>query len=335
MSPRTDSQRGFTLIELLLVMSLGIVILGATLTSFTNYYRNNKTSQQLNDSAQVARNSMDLAARQLRNLANQDPSQQTTTIARALPFDLVFQTSDPSRKWVRYCLDTSNTGGAGSSASRGQLWEMETATATAPTPGMMSSCPGSVGPLAGSWVSQRMVADNVTNRIGGVDRPVFSYSCSPLAPSTCPASSADYTRITNIGAQMYIDVNPGKAPAELRVVSSIFLRNQNEAPVADFSATSGGTRTVILNASSSLDPEGRTLAYDWFLGNGTITLTPEEACAQEIKQKANGSTLIYLGQGTTYRYAVPTGVASPMNIQLVVRDPGCLYATRTKTVTIP
>ena len=335
MSPRTDNQRGFTLIELLLVMSLGIVILGATLTSFTNYYRNQKTSQDLNDSAQVARNSMDLAARQLRNLANQDPSQQTTTIARALPFDLVFQTSDPSRKWVRYCLDTSNTGGAGSSASRGQLWEMETATATAPTAGMMSSCPGSVGPLAGSWVSQRMVADDVTNRIGGVDRPVFSYGCSPLAPSTCPASSADYTRITNIGAQMYIDVNPGKAPAELRVVSSIFLRNQNEAPVADFSATSGGTRTVILNASSSVDPEGRTLAYDWFLGNGTITLTPEEACAQEIKQKANGSTLIYLGQGTTYRYAVPTGVASPMNIQLVVRDPGCLYATRTKTVTIP
>jgi prepilin-type N-terminal cleavage/methylation domain-containing protein len=338
-SPRTDNQRGFTLIELLLVMTLGIVILGATLTSFTNYYRSQKTSQQLNDTAQVARNSMDLAARQLRNLANQDPSQQTTTIARALPFDLVFQTSDPSRKWVRYCLDTANTGGAGSSASRGQLWEMETATATAPTAAMMASCPGTVATTtpapAGTWVSKRMVADFVTNRMGGVDRPVFSYSCSWLAPSTCPASSADYTRITNIGAQMYVDVNPGKSPAELRVVSSIFLRNQNEAPIADFSATAGGTRAVILNASSSLDPEGRTLAYDWFLGNGTITLTPEEACAQEIKQKANGSTLIYLGQGTTYRYAVPTGIASPMNIQLVVRDPGCLYATRTKTVTIP
>lgn len=339
MSPRTDTERGFTLIELLLVMSLAIVILGATLTSFTNFYRNNKTSQQLNDTAQVARNSMDLAARQLRNLANQDPSQQTTTIARALPFDLVFQTSDPSRKWVRYCLDTTNTGGAGSSASRGQLWEMETATATAPTATMMASCPGSVATTtpapAGTWVSKRMVADYVTNRMGGVDRAVFTYGCSPLAPSTCPASAADYTRITNIGSQMYIDVNPGKSPAELRVVSSIFLRNQNEAPIADFSSTAGGTRTVILNASASYDPEGRTLAYDWFLGNGTITLTPEEACAQEIKQKANGSTLIYLGQGTTYRYAVPTGIASPMNIQLVVRDPGCLYATRTKTVTIP
>ena len=334
MSHRTDNERGFTLIELLLVMTLGIVILGATLTSFTNYYRSNKTSQQLNDTAQVARNAMDLASRQLRNLANQDPSQQTTTIARALPFDLVFQTSDPARKWVRYCLDTSNTGGAGSTASRGQLWEMETATGAAPTAGMMGSCPGTIGGGSG-WVSKRMVSDFVTNRMNGVDRPVFTYSCSALAPSTCPASSADYTRITNIGSQMYIDVNPGKAPAELRVVSSIFLRNQNEAPVADFSATSGGTRTVILNASASTDPEGRTLAYDWFLGNGTITLTPEEACAQEIKQKANGSTLIYLGQGTTYRYAVPTGIASPMNIQLVVRDPGCLYATRTKTVTIP
>jgi prepilin-type N-terminal cleavage/methylation domain-containing protein len=333
MSLRRDDERGFTLIELLLVMSLALVILGATLTSFTNYYSNQKVNQQLNENAQTARDSMDLAARQLRNLANQDPSQQTTTIARALPFDLVFQTSDPSRKWVRYCLDTSNTGGAGSTASRGQLWEMETATATAPTPGMMASCPGSIG--AGGWVSKRMVADYVTNRSGGVDRSVFTYGCSPLAPSTCPASSADYTRITNIGAQMYIDVNPGKSPAELRVVSSIFLRNQNEAPVAEFTSTAGGTRTVILNASSSTDPEGRTLAYDWFLGNGTITLTPEEACAQEIKQKANGSTLIYLGQGTTYRYAVPTGVASPMNIQLVVRDPGCLYATRTKTVTIP
>jgi len=335
MSPRTDNERGFTLIELLLVMSLGIVILGATLTSFTGYYRNQKTNQQLNDTAQEARDAMDLAARQLRNLANQDPSQQTTTIARALPFDLVFQTSDPSRKWVRYCLDTSGTGGAGSTPSRGQLWEMETATGAPPSAAMMSSCPGSVGGGSGEWVSQRMVADYVTNRDGGVDRPVFSYSCSALAPAGCPSSSADYTRITNIGAQMYIDVNPGKSPAELRVVSSIFLRNQNEAPVADFSSTSAGTRTVLLNASSSLDPEGRTLAYDWFLGNGTITLTPEEACAQEIKQKANGSTLIYLGQGTTYRYAVPTGIASPMNIQLVVRDPGCLYATRTKQVTIP
>jgi type II secretory pathway pseudopilin PulG len=328
MSARS-SERGFTLIEVMLVMSLAIVLLGATLTSFTAYYRTQKKTQQLNDSAQIARSSMDIAARQLRNLANQDPSQQTTTIARAQPFDLVFQTSDPSRKWVRYCLDTTGAGGAPASPSRGRLWQSETATATAPTGGMMGSCPGS------GWVTSTVVADRLTNRRDGLDRRVFAYSCGTGASPGCPATAADHTRIRTINAELWVDPNPGKTPAELRVVSGIFLRNQNEQPVADFTATAAATRTVILNGSASTDPEGRTLAYDWFRGNGTITLTPEEACAQEIKQKANGTTLIYLGQGTTYRYSVPTGVASPMNIQLVVRDPGCLYHTTTKSVTIP
>jgi prepilin-type N-terminal cleavage/methylation domain-containing protein len=328
MNSRSE-ERGFTLIELLLVMSLALLILGATLTSFTQFYRSEKQSQTLNDSAQVARNAMDVAARQLRNLANQDPSQQVTTIARALPYDLVFQTSDPSRKWVRYCLDTANGGGQGATTSRGMLWESETATSSAPSAGMMGSCPG------GGWVSRNMVSDFVTNQDQGRTLPVFTYSCAATAPSGCPSGPADYSRITNIGAQLYVDPNPGKAPAELRVVSSIYLRNQNEKPVADFGTTAVGTRSLILNATASSDPEGRTLAYDWFLGNGTITLTPEEACASEIKQKANGTTLIYLGQGVSYRYNVPAGVASPMNIQLVVRDPGCLYDTKVKTVAIP
>jgi len=326
------SQRGFTLIELLLVMSMALVILGATLISFTNFYRQNKQSQTLNDTAQIARNSMDLAARQLRNLANQDPSQLTTTIARAEPYDLVFQTSDPSRKWVRYCLDTTAAGGQPSSPSRGTLWESETTTATAPTPAMMSSCPGGTG-----WSARRIVADRVTNLDNGRDLGVFDYSCSSSAPTGCPSGASDYPRIANIGAQLYVDPNPGKAPAELRVVTGIYLRNQNEKPVADFSSTqlASPLRTVILNGSGSADPEGRTLAYDWFRGNGTVTLTPEEACGPSISQKANGSSLIYLGQGTTYRYTAPAGVSSPMDIQLVVRDPGCLYNTKVRQVAIP
>jgi prepilin-type N-terminal cleavage/methylation domain-containing protein len=324
------SQRGFTLIEVLLVMSIGLVIFGATLTAFSDFNRTQKQSQVLNDSAQLARNGMDHASRQLRNLANQDPSQQTTTIARAMPFDLVFQTSDPSRKWVRYCLDTTGAGGIPASTSLGRLWESETATAAAPTASMLGGCPGT------GWVSKKLAADQIVNR-NGVDRPVFSYSCAPTAPVGCPASAADYPRITNINAQLYVDPNPSRAPAELRVVSGIYLRNQNEKPVASFAASpvAGSSRTVILNGSGSTDPEARTLAYDWFLGNGTISLTPEEACASEIKQKANGTSLIYLGQGVTYRYTVPAGVVSPMNIQLVVRDPGCLYDTKVQPVTIP
>jgi type II secretory pathway pseudopilin PulG len=325
-------ERGFTLIELLLVMSLAILLLGATLTSFNNYYNRQKQQATLNDTAQMARNSMDLASRQLRNLANQDPSQQTTTIARAEPFDLVFQTSDPSRKWVRYCLDTTGTGGA-STTSRGMLWETETNTSAAPAPNMMGTCPGTIG--VGGWSSKRLVADRVTNQYQGRNLRVFQYQCTATAPAGCPASTADYSRITNINAQLYVDPNPGKAPAELRVISGIFLRNQNEKPTANFGSTAAGPRTVILNASSSVDPEGRTLAYDWFRGTDAISLTPEEACAPEIKQKANGTSLVYLGQGVTYRYQVPAGVTSPMNIQLVVRDPGCLYDAKTKSVTIP
>ena len=325
--PRRDD--GFTLVEVLLVMTIGLVILGATLMSFTQFSRRDKQSQTLNDATQMARNSMDIASRQLRNLANQDPSQLTTTIAVAQPDDLVFQTSDPSRKWVRYCLATSG-GTPASSTTRARLWESESLTAAAPGGSMLGACPGT------GWTTQRTVADYVTNKHAGRDFPVFSYSCSTAAGPGCPAGSVDFPRITNIKAQLYIDPNPGRAPAELRTASGIFLRNQNERPAASFtSVPTGTTRGLLFNASASTDPEGRTLQYDWFRGTGAISLTPEEACASEIKHKANGTTLIYLGQGVTYRYDVPTGIASPMPIQLVVRDPGCLYGTQTKSVVIP
>ena len=47
---------------------------------------------------------IDRAARQLRNLANPTVT-ATTTIDRADDYDFIFQTSDPARTWVRYCLE--------------------------------------------------------------------------------------------------------------------------------------------------------------------------------------------------------------------------------------
>jgi len=49
------SERGFTMIELLTVMSLALVILGATLTSFNAFERRSKQTTTLNEVAQVAR----------------------------------------------------------------------------------------------------------------------------------------------------------------------------------------------------------------------------------------------------------------------------------------
>ena len=251
MSARRD-ERGFTLIELLLVMSLALVLLGATLTSFTNYYRSQKTNQTLNDTAQAARNSMDLAARQLRNLANQDPSQQTTTIARALPS--TWSSRPPTRRasgsataWTR-----SATGGQPSSASRGMLWESETATATAPTAAMMGSCPGSA--RLGLAPDRRRLRD----------QPHGRRATAPSSPTAAPSArprparrAARTTRASRTSARSCTSTpTRARAPEELRVVSSIFLRNQNEAPVADFSATAAGTRTVILNALGVDRPRG-------------------------------------------------------------------------------
>ena len=132
---RSARRRGFTLVELLLVMSMALVHPRRDADVVHALLPRREADQTLNDSPQVARNAMDIASRQLRNLANQDPSQQTTTIARAQPYDLVFQTSDPSRKWVRYCLDTTATGGRRHRRVARQLWESETATAAAPTAG--------------------------------------------------------------------------------------------------------------------------------------------------------------------------------------------------------
>ena len=235
-------------------MSLALVILGATLTSFTNYYRNAEAAARRSTTPpQMARNAMDLAARQLRNLANQDPSQQTTTIARALPFDLVFQTSDPSRKWVRYCLDTAATGGSRSTASRGMLWESETATAAAPTGGMMGSLPGHA---AGS--RSGIVADHVTNRIGGVDRPVFTYRCADRRAGRLPGERRRLHAHHEHQARSCTSTpTRARRPQELRVVSSIFLRNQNEAPVAELHLDGRpAPRTVILNALGVDRPRG-------------------------------------------------------------------------------
>jgi len=308
---RSD-QRGFTLIEVLIACTLFLVVMGATLTAFTSFATSHRRTEIQHDQAEDARVGLDKAARQLRNLANPTAT-ATTTISRAEDYDFIFQTSDPAKTWVRYCLDTS--GGV----NKARLWESESATATLAA-GMSGTCPGS------GWAQSRIVSASVSNRKGGADRNVFDYECAPSWGAACPASAAQYPRITNVGIELFVDSAAADKIKEMRVSTAIFLRNQNEPPTASVTANRVAPSTVILNASGSTDPEGRTLQYFWFKGTA-----PTSASFPDC----NATSPASLGEGITLTQKFTEAVGTNVNYWLVVRDPGCLTSTIPITVKVP
>jgi type II secretory pathway pseudopilin PulG len=317
-------EEGFTMVELLLVCVISLIVFGATLSAWLSVVRANGVAERQRDNVETARQAMDRAARQLRNLANPTVN-ATTTIDRATDYDLIFQTSDPAKTWVRYCLQTS---GGGASADSAFLWEAESPGA-AITPEMRGSCPGATGagPPPG-WATWRKVVTGVTNQAGGIDRNVFEYRCAVGSPSTCPVDDGEYTKITTVGIDLWVDAVPGDTAREVHVSSGVFLRNQNEAPEAAMSVSPIGPRRVLLNGGGSSDPEGRTLEYFWFDTDPTalpeLTSTP---CSTPFPSA--------VWQGVTFNKLFPVGVSSPQTYYLVVRDPGCLISTTSLPVTIP
>ena len=311
-----SDQSGFTLIEVMLVCALFLVITGATLTAFTSFTANHRRTEIQHDQAEEARVGLDVAARQLRNLANPTTT-ATTTINTATDYDFIFQTSDPAKTWVRYCLQTT----APASQNKARLWESESANTALPAGGGAGTpCPGT------GWAKSRIVSNSVSNRTGGVDRDIFDYECAPGRPVSCPAAPAEYPRITNVGLELYVDALTTDTIKEMRVSTAVFLRNQNEPPVASATWNRVSPSTVILNASGSTDPEGRTLQYYWFKGTA-----PTSASFPDC----NAAPTASLGEGITLTQKLTEPVGSNVNYWLVVRDPGCLTSTTPITVKVP
>ena len=307
---------GFTMVELMLVCFISLIVFGATLSAWTSLYRSNRAVEHQNDNAESARVALDRAARQLRNLANPTVN-AITTIKLATDYDFVFQTSDPNKTWVRYCLDTSGANGA-------TLWESENKNDVS---AILGGCPNT------SWARYTAVAEGVTNTLGGLDRNVFTYECSVNAAATCPASATEYSKITNVGMHLWVDSDVRDRVSELSVGTGVFLRNQNESPVASVSTpqrlSNVGLPRWILNGSGSLDPEGRTLEYFWFEDTPpSATQIASTPCTQEFAGTDwRGVTFIKkfstseIGQTKTY--------------YLLVRDPGCLTSlSPAKTLTV-
>jgi type II secretory pathway pseudopilin PulG len=311
MSSRWRAEAGFTLSELLIACSLMIVVLAATLTVFDQFVQTSSRNTRQNDAQDSARFTIDQLARQLRNLALPTP-QSPNSIDLASGYDLVFKTADPGRRRVRYCLQTS----APYSASNGALWvQTQTGSVGGADPAVPSTASCPVEPASGGWATKRLVAAHVTNR-NGADRPLFQFNADPATPS----------KITGVHTAVYLDVDPSQAPSETRISTGVFLRNQNQAPAAAFTISPGGatSRHIVMNAANSTDPEGRTLAYFWFLGSSPSFTN---AVSSGACNTADGC----IASGILNDYTVPTGVTASQIFTLLVKDPGGLTATSSST----
>jgi len=278
---REDS--GVTLVELLVATSMLVIILTAALRPLNAFERTATQNKLQNEAQGRARGTIDRLARELRNVSG-----QSQFIERATATDLVFQTVDPltapsgtnsiNLERVRYCLD--------STAQR--LWRQTQTWTTATLPALPSTatCPDS------AWSTQTITAEKVTNG----SRAVFTYNNTTL------------TDITLIHTDIYIDVSPTLRPPESLLSDGVSLRNQNKAPIAAFSATPTANRHMVLNGSTSSDPEGGALSYAWF----------------------DGSTQIGTGQ-TCDCVALGTGNRS---IKLIVTDQSGITDSITQTVKI-
>jgi type II secretory pathway component PulJ len=310
---RIRDERGFTFIEVTIAMGLSLLVIAATLGVFSTMERRTRDNQRLNEEQLSARVATDSLARRLRNLASptdNDPAvagyMTPQPLERAEAQDLIFRTvnsdgaatasNQQNLERYRYCLNTT---------TKILYVERQTWTGIAPATPPSTSC----GPGDG-WPddSRRVAAQNIVNGA----RPLFKYQVSPT-PGTyseqTSVSQANFPSGIAIRTQLWIDPDTLHPPGETTLTTRVFLRNQNRPPTAVFNATGSGTN-IILNASSSDDPEGLALSYQW-LDNGTV-----------IKDWSNRSTFIYVPSPK------PTGSQTVTHsITLKIRDVGNLSPT--------
>jgi prepilin-type N-terminal cleavage/methylation domain-containing protein len=290
-------EAGFTLPELLVSMALMIIVLSATLGTLDVFGNNTTRDQRLLQAQDQARIGLDRISREMRNAsAYATDASQPSAIVRAQPWDLIMQTVNPqpggtgnantlNLMRVRYCLYTPTA----------TLWRQQQTWTTAAAPAVIAdpACPSS------TWGNQTTVANDVVN---GGTRRVFTFN-SGDANDTAQAPP-QLTDISSVRMALWVDVNPGKAPAETQLSSGVFLRNKNRRPVAGCSAAPTGNRYVSLNGSTSTDPEGGVLTYAW----------------------ADGATAV-ASSGSLLSYQSPT--TGTHTFTLTVTDPGGLTTSAT------
>jgi prepilin-type N-terminal cleavage/methylation domain-containing protein len=286
---RLAQEDGMTLVEVLIVMILMLIILVATLETFNSFERTARDNQNQNEAQDEARRALDLIARDLRNLASPTPL-LPLAVDVSLPQDLIFQSTGKVKPAgslnaanttrVRYCLNTTSR----ILFRQIQIWTTAAAPAV-PT----SAC----GDTAG-WTTTMAVTTDVSSGT----RPIFTYN------------DTQHDKITEVGTQLFVDTTPTRAPLEVDLQSSVYLRNQNRAPTALFSAVSMPGGSIFLNASESEDPEEKALSFEWY-----------DASLSPVKK---------VGEGIVFTYTPPA--AGNRQMYLIVRDAALSTQSDTKTV---
>ncbi|WP_026911844.1 PulJ/GspJ family protein [Patulibacter minatonensis] len=211
-SDERTSEDGFTLVELLVAMTLGIVVLLATLQAGDLLRTGQQKSSRLTDAQEQSRavmRTMTTELRQARGPAtNISPVASTDAASRS---DLIASVylPDGSTGWVRYCVTSD-----GQSLLRGQVTDA-TGTATAPpAPGTCATSETSGGWRYAALVSGRLSAGS----------QLFDYTTT-----TCTTYTVACTRtaaaIRAVGIQLSVRESSSSDARSLTTRSAVTLRN--------------------------------------------------------------------------------------------------------------
>ena len=292
-------------------MTLSLLLLGATLAVFATAERGHRDNQRQNEAQDQVRFATDALARRLRNLASPTDAGATPQqpIERAspgphLPHRELRGSANPvtnpqNLQRYRYCLATGQ----------------EPPLRPAPDLGCHRAIPachrqGTSCPAPG-WPETRVAASSVTNGA----RAVFHYVLNPTGSFSEQTSvaPADFPSVVAIGTRLFVDPLPARPPKESTLTTRVFLRNQNRAPTATFTATPTTGTTIQLNGMDSDDPEAGRLTFSWYVDNAKLANT-------------SATPTVTLTAGTHSIYLMVTDVGN-LSVQSVTRTTTCTSTT--------